>query len=1060
MKGQRIAQKLTSVLAGITAGVMMLSISLYTVAGVNRSTLDSAFGTMSWQVVTDTSGDDNLYPFQPLSGTVVGIDGTTISVDTSNLKGLFAYEKDVSMRLAAEGAVLLKNEGNVLPLSTSEKITLLGSRSYSKITEGSMWGMVVYNAYGLQYGGLMGSVAPAQLATDLPDALRQRGFTVNETVEAGYENWLEDETHYPDIVFNTSGYQVNESNPTDIGLDGMKGSFGDTAIVTIGRPARESGSYYPGNAGKADPSEFDADKDVLGLSKDELATLQYARANFRNVIVLINATSMDLPELDDYADAVMWIGFPGVYGLEGIARLLDGTLSPSGKMVDTYAAKASNSIAMVNMEYSFTSGNGIEIDNSLYNNEYYEPEVESIYAGYKYYESRYYDTVLNQYNARAAVGATDGASTWNYNNEVVYPYGYGLSYTTFSQKIDSLDIDYNAQTITAKVTVTNTGSTYSGKDVVQLYVQTPYTAGGIEKAAVQLVGFAKTAILAPGASEQVTITADFEDFASWDDTLQHHAVVGAYVLEAGDYYFTVSNGANDAVNNILAKQGYTSAASDGYMTADGDAARVEVKTMNRVEIQESKAGAVYQNQLDSMDPEKVFAGQGVKNFSRSDWQGNWPKVYDSLVPDASQKDGLMNQVYTLHANGDPSSVKFGQNNGLKYTDLKPEKGEKLAYDDPRLQLFVEQYDLGDALAALFNGDSWSAGPTTVSGVKQAMPLAYPDDGPMGFDSTTVSSGVGRVSEMFDGSRDPDYETYKDTPMRTLPTGVTIGATWNQELNWEAGVMMGQLALWNGANMIQGPGSNTHRNAYNSRNHEYYSEDGIHCGLMLSAFCGGAWSQGLGCTVKHLAFNDTELNRSSVGAYMSEQRAREVELRAFQLGIEEGNVVGIMMGMNRAGAYFVGANEGLMQGIIRGEWGFVGFIETDMTAGKHDNGRDSIVMGVDSMLESITAEKDAAARDEVLASWEGDSSYATGTASAIVLQDEFFLSRVQEALKHTTWVLANSNYMNGVNGSSQLVRVNTWWDTAFIAAIAVSGCLAAASLAASVVLTFKKNKEEN
>lgn len=1056
---KQTSQKVTSVLSRLFAGLMMVSISTYAVVNAQRSTLDSALGTSSWKVVTDTSGgDDNLYNFEAKKGTVIGIDGKEISVDCSNLKGLFAYEKDVSMRLAAEGAVLLKNDKNALPLNTTEKkkVTLLGSRSYSEVVEGTMWGMVSYKAYGMQFGGLMGSVAPAQMATPLDDALRQQGFTVNETVEKAYESWLKDPANYPDSVFSST-YLVNESNPAEIGLDGMRASFTDTAIVTVGRPAKESGYYLPGDAGKADPSEFDAEKDVLGLSKDELATLKYARENFKNVIVLVNAVSMDLPELKEYADAILWIGQPGVYGLEGIARVLDGTLSPSGRMVDTYAAKASNSIAMVNQEYTFQSGNGIEISSDLAN-QYYEPEVESIYTGYKYYETRYYDTVLNTRNARDSIGATGGAATWNYNNEVVYSYGYGLSYTNFSETIDSVDVNTAEMTVTAKVTVKNEGDTYAGKHVVELYTQVPYTAGGIEKSAIQLIGFEKTSTLKPGESEQVTITADFQDFASWDDALEHHAVEGGYLLEEGDYYFATGNGANDALNNVLAAQGYKVSSTDGYMTADGDAALAVKKSMNRVEITESKAGVVLQNQLDSMDLAKQI--DGVENFSRSDWKANWPKVYDNLTPAASMKDALTNHVYTLNANGDPSSVKFGQDYGISYTDLKPSKGEKLAYDDPRLQMFVEQYDLGDGLAALLNGDSYTFGATTVSGVEKAMPLLYLDDGPMGFDATTVSSGTSRVGELFNGENDPDYETYKNTIMRTLPTGVVVGATWNQALCEEAGEMMAQLALWNGCNLIQGPGANMHRNAYNSRNHEYYSEDGLHCGLMMSAYCGGAWSYGLACTVKHFAFNDTELNRMGVSAYMSEQRARENELRAFQIGIERQTVVGIMMGMNRAGSYFVGANPGIMQGIIRGEWAFTGFIETDMTRGTYDNARDAIAMGVDSMLEAITASKDSEARNELLASWEGDTSYATGEASNAVKEDTYFLQCIQTALKHVTWVAVNSNAMNGVNGSSHLERLYTWYDYTFIALIALTAVVFVGSLAGTVVLTLKDEKENS
>lgn len=1052
----KIWRKVTALIATIMAGLMMISITVYAVVNAQRSVIDTALGTTSWTIVTEDTDDENLYNFEALHKDGTNIDGEEVTVDTSTLKGLFDYEKDVSMRLAADGFVLLQNENDSLPLAAGENITLLGMRSYTKTQEKMMWGNLSYDIFGTQYGGQMGSIAPGQLVTPIADALEAQGFTVNQTVREAYEARLEEEANRPDSVFNTSGYQLNETSPDEVGLASMADSFGSTAIVTVGRPAREQGNYFPGDKGKADPSEFDEDKDVFGLAKDEIATLEFARENFDNVIVLINAVTMDLPDLAQYADSILYVGLPGVYGFEALARVLDGTISPSGRLNQTFAVKASNAIAMVNEQYSFNSTTGIEI-NSEKDNEFYAPEVESIYTGYRYYETRYYDTVINEREARDPVGATGGASSWNYANEVVWPFGYGLSYTTFSEEITSLDIDYNAQTVTADIEVTNTGDV-AGKHAAQLYISMPYyEESGIEKSAIQLIGYDKTAVLQPGASETLTITADFQDFASWDDKLSHHAVEGGYVLERGDYYFSVGNGIHEAMNNVLAAQGYTVANSDGYMTADGDADQTEMVTMDRVEIIESKAGVILQNQLDSMDLEKLMPGT-VENFSRTSWRDNWPEVYDDLTPVASMADGLNNTVYTLNANGDPSTVKFGQDYGLSIADLKPAKGERISLDDVRLQQFVEQYDLGDAIAQLLNGDSWSAGPTTVAGQEQAQRYYIMDDGPMGNDSQTIAKGVERnAGGPFDGSKDPDYETYKDVPMRTLPTGCLVGCTWNQELVWEAGEMMGQLALWNGTNGLQGPGGNTYRNAYNARNHEYYSEDGVLAGKTLSAFCGGAWEYGLFCTVKHFVFNDTEVNRNSIGAYASEQRAREIELRAFQIGIEAGNVVALMTGMNRVGATFVGANEGLMQNILREEWAFEGFVETDMTQGTHDNSIDSIVMGVDSMLQSITASKAAAARDVLLSSWSGDSAYATGEASELVQQDTYFLTKLQEALKHNTWIMLNSNYMNGLNGSSHTVRVYTWYDNVCITLISVTAALAALSFVGYVIFTVKKGK---
>ena len=1052
--------KTTSTVFRLSAGMLAFLTSAYTVVGAQRSTLDGALGTQSYKIVTDkTKNEDNLYNFKAKKGTVVGSDGKEINVDCSTLEGLFDYEKDVSMRLAEESAVLLKND-NILPLSDvgDKGVTLLGSRSYGKEYMNDIMNMhILYlpDVAGTKFGGNMGSVAPGDLCVTIKDSLEENGIKVNQTVADAYDSYLEPEENRPDTVFTNGQYALNESNPTDLNLDSMKDSFGDTAIVTVGRPSSEGQYYLPGEEGKADPSEFDESTDVLGLSKDELATLQYARDNFKHVIVLINAVSMDLPELDEYADAVMWVGLPGPYGFEGIAKLLNGTLSPSGCLADTYATKAADALAMVNTQYTFQEGNGVTISEE-YGDQYYEPELESIYTGYKYYESRYYDTVVNARNARASIGAADGADTWNYNDEVVWSYGYGMSYTDFKET-PKITVDYDKQTVTAEVEVENTGDTYAGKHDVQLYAQVPYTEGGLEKSAVQLLGFAKTDILQPGEKQTVTITADFQDFASWDDELEHNGVTGGYVLDEGDYYFTTGNGANDALNNILAAQGYTKDSTDGYMTADGNSDVVTKTAMNRVEITESKSGEMLQNQLDNMDLTKQV--DGVEDFSRSDWEANWPEECDNITPSADMKDALMNQVYTLNENGDPSSVKFGEDYGITYAELKPANGEKLDYNDPMLQKFVEQYDLGDAIAQIINGDSNSLGATTVSGKEKAQPYLYLDDGPNGYNSTTVKSGLSRIPESspFYGANDPDYDKYESTALRTLPSGTNIGATWNPDLNEEAGEMMGQVSLWNGANILQGPGSNTHRNAYNSRNHEYYSEDGLHSGIMMDAFCKGAWDQGLITTVKHFAFNDTELNRMGISVFMSEQRARENELRAFQKGVENKNVIGMMMGMNRAGAYFVGCNPGLMN-IVRNEWDFTGLIETDMTSGQADNSRDCIASGVDSMLQAITADKGAAARDELLSKWDGDVEYATGTASDIVTKDTYFLTKVQEALKHMTWVMVNSNVMNGVDNSTHTVRVNTWYDNLFIGLIAGFGVLAVLSLGTETVMTVRKKNE--
>ena len=346
----------------------------------------------------------------------------------------------MAVRQAEESAVLLKNENSTLPLSGDDmqNVTLLGSRSYATMSEIEMWGMLRKTIAGTQFGGNMGSVAPAELCVSIKDALEERGFTVNEEVAEAYTSYLADTEHQTDIQFSET-YSPNESNPEDIGLDSMKDSFGNVAIVTVGRPSSESKYYLPGEEGKADPEEYDEDKDVLGLSRDELATLQYARDNFDKVIVMINAAQMDLPELEEYADSILWVGLPGAYGFEGIARLLDGTISPSGALTDTFAAQASNSIAMVNQQYSLWELTLVDVQ-AYYESERADADKEALVESLKdYYAKRaaldstkvtYFDNAtfeLKEVDKELAVATLDdileitlGGFDANWNNVSAY----------------------------------------------------------------------------------------------------------------------------------------------------------------------------------------------------------------------------------------------------------------------------------------------------------------------------------------------------------------------------------------------------------------------------------------------------------------------------------------------------------------------------------------------------------------------------------------------------------------------------------------------------------------
>lgn len=468
--------------------------------------------------------------------------------------------QDVGERMSEEGSVLLKNNG-ALPLTKDEtqKITLLGFSSYYPVQGGDMGSSLVENT---------GTDADT---VDMVGAFKAKGFGLNQTVADMYEalkptyksevqSWG-GTIEYNHITAPSTTGVFSSKEPSQAAMDsqdaGWKDSMNDNnvMIVTIARAASENGSYNPGTAG-VDPTQNLNQTDPLGLSDDECDLINAAvtakAANGGKVIVLLNnASAMEVQEIEDNVgvDAILQVGLPGGYGFYGVADILSGAVSPSGHLTDTYAVKNASAPSAQNFgDLQWANANpDISMNDAIV-------EAENIYIGYKYYETRYFDTVMGQGNAASTVGSSTG-SAWNYDDEVTYPFGYGLSYTTFEQTLDNLNVDLENETVTANVTVKNTGSV-AGKDVVQLYVSLPYTdydkEHGVEKAAIQLLDYGKTAELAPGASETVTITADMQNMASWDSTADNAAgTKGCYILDAGDYWFTIGNGAHEAVNNVL-----------------------------------------------------------------------------------------------------------------------------------------------------------------------------------------------------------------------------------------------------------------------------------------------------------------------------------------------------------------------------------------------------------------------------------------------------------------------------------------------------------------------------
>ena len=806
-------------------------------------------------------------------------------------------------------------------------------------------------------------------------------------------------------------------------------------IVTIARSASENGSYNPGTAG-VDPTQNLNQTDPLGLSDDERDLINAAvtakAANGGKVIVLLNnASAMEVQEIQDNdgVDAILQVGLPGGYGFYGVADILSGDVNPSGHLTDTYAVKNANSPAAQNFgDLQWTNANpDIKMNDAIV-------EAENIYIGYKYYETRYFDTVMNQGNASSTVGSSTG-SAWNYDDEVTYPFGYGLSYTTFTQTLDDLHVDLENETVTAKVTVTNTGSV-AGKDVVQLYVSLPYTdydkEHGVEKAAVQLLDYGKTAELAPGASETVTITADMQNMASWDSTADNAAgTKGCYILDAGDYWFTIGNGAHEAVNNVLAAEG---------QSVDGSADKAKSWTLDSFDdttFATTKNGTAVENQLADMDINSWLPGTATY-MTRSDWEGTFPKTYKNLTASDEMLDILDNDIYEINANGDPSTVTFGADNGLTLADLKGVSD----INDERWDMLMDEITLEECMIRTgFGGTSTKVIESIMS------PETIQNDGPNGiysyplgqYANTDASTGDPCVVD----ANDPNL-TYK---MGTMVNETVIAQTFNKDLAADYGRVIGNYSLWANTTIFWGIGTNLHRLPYNARNHEYYSEDAVLTAGQGTAYAAAAMEYGVIIAPKHLAFNDTEINRTGVSVFMTEQQARENELRGTQGIVENAHVLGVMTAYNRVGITQDNAHTGLTKNILRNEWGFQGLISEDFIQDAN------YVVLKEAVLNGVTMSCNTG--DNTMAAVSEKYPYWTVEA---VSQDTTMMTALKQAMKYQNYALANSNAMDGMASNTKLVSVRTWYDNALVAVQIVFAALTVLA-AAMYVLNDRKSKKQ-
>lgn len=793
---------------------------------------------------------------------------TTIDLNDSDIQKVRNESTETAKSLADEGFVLLKNENNVLPLA-NKQVNVFG-----------------YSSIDINFGGTGSGSGSNEYNVGFYEGLENAGISVNEDLKAFY-NEAYTEKQKTNVMAMVGGdynsYEPSIDTYTEEMIDQAK-DYSDTAIVVLTRNGGEGGdlpqdtaAYQGGTAGEH----------YLELNKNERDMIAMVEENFENIIVVINSSNaMELGFLDDEAiDGALWIGGPGCEGCNSLAQILDGEINPSGRLADTYAYDLTSNPSYYNFgQFLYENTNNkykLIFDNpSVFNGEHYAyvDYAEGIYVGYRYYETRWIDNETNECDEAA------------YEQAVQYPFGYGLSYTSFTQEISDFKDDGN--TVTVDVTVTNTGDV-AGKDVVQLYYTPPYYVGGIEKAFVNLADYEKTEVLEPGESQTVTISFDYEDMASYD-----YQNYGCYVLEHGDYEIKLMNNAHDLIDSRT-------------VTVNSD-----------VIYNDSNVGARSTDNIAAVNQfDDVSEGNNVAYVSRADWEGTLPTTR-SENKDASEAIiyEIENQGLTEEQQSEDAEDIVVQDNGLTIEDVKG-----LDYDDPTWDKLLEQISVDEMVNLIATGGYATAAIDSIG--KNA---TSDQDGPQGINSLISGDVKGVV----------------------FPSEVVVASTFNKQLAEEMGQALGSESAEYGIAGLYGPAMNTHRSPFGGRNYEYYSEDGVLAGKTAAAFVRGANEAGIYCYMKHFALDEQETERLDISIWCNEQAMREIYFKPFELCAKEGGVTAVMASDSFIGGTWAGEREELMNTVLRDEWGFHGMVITDFVTSNSKDADRAIRSGTDLSLTTL------------------------------------------------------------------------------------------------------------
>lgn len=792
----------------------------------------------------------------------------------TNKAEAFANAQEVNLKLAEEGFVLLKNENAALPMNKGARISV-----FSK------------NSVNLSYGGSGSGGFDTSNNKNLYESLNDAGFVTNPTLKRFYESSQSGSVrtaNSSDLDNGDNQKIATAETPQSKYTDAVKNSYADysdAALVVITRIGGE-GFDLPRYQGDSEGA-VSVDSHYLELDQNEIDLLTAVTdGTFKRVVVVFNTpSSFEATFLKDSAyaafadkiDAAVWIGFTGSNGITALGEILNGDVNPSGRLVDTWAADFTKNPSFVNFGTGCLPDTTDKYDGGMYYSVDYE---EGIYVGYRYYETR---------------GETDGED-W-YNANVVYPFGYGLSYTTFDWTVgdaSASEIELGT-TITVPVTVKNTGSV-AGKEVVQLYASAPYTLGGIEKAHKVLVGFAKTKLLQPGESETVTVSFDPYSAASYDYRDANNNGFSGYELEAGEYTLYVSRNAHESEKAIA-----LNLAADVQIGTDPT---TDSEVVNRYTDSEDFLDSDWQ--LDTM-------------LSRADWEGTWP------TPQTAQQHAGTDRLYEeirSEEHNNPTDFDseeypwFGEEPTLTLRDLLPSAEAEgyepvVSYDDERWEELMMGCDEEEMIALINNGAYHTLAMESVG-----LPATIHGDGPSGFTCFMSKEQVNGTCQ------------YVSEPV--------MASTWNINLMNELGEAIGEEGTIGDKttgqpySSIYAPGVNIHRSPFGGRCSEYFSEDPFISGMMGAAEVQGIQSRGVLPTVKHFVANEQETHRSIGGdlSWLSEQALREIYLKPFEYTVKLGETRGIMTSFNRIGTRWTGGDYRLLTEILRNEWGFNGLVICD------------------------------------------------------------------------------------------------------------------------------------